>query len=159
MNDARRGTLTEGSDGTWRIRFERHLPHPPERVWRALTEPGRQDSWMPGVRIEATVGAAVVYDFGDEGRAGGEVLAVEPGKVLEHSWTWPGEPRAIVRWELRPEGGGTVLVLLHRPLRAAPATDYCVGWHVMLDGLGTYLDGAAPDEADYESLYGLYRRA
>ncbi|GGU94836.1 ATPase [Actinomadura cremea] len=151
-----RGILAEASDGTWRIEFERRLPHPPERVWSALSDPDQQGAWMPGVRIEPRVGGAVVYDFGAEGRADGEVLAVEPGRRLEHSWTWPDEPRAIVRWELRPDGDGTVLTLLHRPLRAAPARDYCVGWHAMLDALGAVLEGGAPTDADYESLYALY---
>ncbi|QFG26406.1 SRPBCC family protein [Actinomadura sp. WMMB 499] len=154
MND--RGTLTEASDG-WRIRFERRLPHPPERVWRALSDPGQQGAWMPGVRIEPRVGGAVVYDFGDEGRADGEVLAVEQGKLLEHSWTWPDEPRAVVRWELRPDGDGTLLTLLHRPLRVEPARVYCVGWHAMLDALDVVLDGGTPADADYAALDALYQ--
>ena len=33
------GTL-EAADGTHRLRFVRDLPHPPEKVWRALTDPG-----------------------------------------------------------------------------------------------------------------------
>ncbi|MFI0357500.1 SRPBCC family protein [Actinomadura sp. 9N407] len=158
MNDTRRGTLTEGPDGMWRIRFERRLPHPPERVWQALVDPDQQATWIPGVRIEAEVGGAVVYDFGDEGRADGEVLAVEPGKVLEHSWTWPGEPRAIVRWELRAEDGGTVLVLLHRPLRSSAVTDYTVGWHAILDALDVYVESGTFENADYEALYELYQK-
>lgn len=157
--DDRRGTFGVGPDGGWQIRFERHLRHAPERVWQALVDPAQQDRWMPGVRIEAAPGGAVVFDFGDEGRADGEVVAIEPPAVLEHSWLWPGEPPATVRWEVRPEGTGTHLVLLHRPVRPEAAVDYRAGWHAMLDTLDVYVSGGDPaDHApDYERLYALYR--
>ena len=39
------------------LRFERLLPHPPERVWRALTEPREQFGWHPTpARFEPSVG-------------------------------------------------------------------------------------------------------
>lgn len=38
------GTL-ETLDGRSRIRFERRLSHPVERVWAALTEPGEMRKW------------------------------------------------------------------------------------------------------------------
>ncbi|MEA2587510.1 MAG: hypothetical protein QOH66_437, partial [Actinomycetota bacterium] len=31
----------------WTLRFERHLAHPVEKVWRALTEPEQLRSWFP----------------------------------------------------------------------------------------------------------------
>lgn len=156
--DDARGTLGMGPDGTWQIRFERHLPHSAERVWAAITDPEQQDRWVPGVRIEARVHGAVAYDFGDEGRVDGEVLAVDPPTSIEHSWRWPGEPDSVVRWEVRPEGDGSVLVLLHRPLRPEPAVDYCAGWHAMLDSLAVHLDGGEPADLtpDYEQLTGWY---
>ncbi|MFC5754293.1 SRPBCC family protein [Actinomadura rugatobispora] len=152
----RRGTLGAGPDGDWQIRFERRLPHPPERVWAALTSPDQQASWMPGVTIDATEGGAVVFDFGDEGRADGLVLAVEPPRRLEHTWTWPGEPPATVRWELTPDGEHTVLVLLHRPLRSESVVDYAAGWHGILDAFGAHLDGADLGEPDYAAFHDLY---
>ena len=42
----RDGTLEE-RDGRFVLRFERRLPHPPEEVWRALTEPDRMAAWFP----------------------------------------------------------------------------------------------------------------
>lgn len=29
------------------VRYTRHLPHPPEKVWRALTEPEHLEHWFP----------------------------------------------------------------------------------------------------------------
>ncbi len=41
------GSLDQLDDGRWQLRFERTLPHPPEKVWRALTEPQHLARWFP----------------------------------------------------------------------------------------------------------------
>lgn len=153
---SRRGTIGAGADGECEIRFERWVRHPVERVWEALVDPEQQQAWVPGVRFEARVGAPVLFDFGDQGRAEGEVLAVRPPTALEHTWRWPGEPPSAVRWRLDPVDGGTRIVLLHRPLRPGPAVDFSSGWHVMLDALAAHLDGRAPDAPDFAGLYAQY---
>ncbi len=44
------------------LRFERHLAHPVERVWRALTEPAELAHWFPGQpSIELRVGGAATF--------------------------------------------------------------------------------------------------
>ncbi|WP_166346221.1 SRPBCC family protein [Phytoactinopolyspora limicola] len=158
--DDRRGTLGLGPDGEWQIRFERRLAHSPERVWAALTEPGQQARWLPGVTIEPEVGGSAVFDFGDEGRAAGEVTEVEPRRHLVHTWIWPGEPVSTVRWEIFSDGDGTVLTLLQRPLRPEPAVSFCTGWHAMLDSLDVHLDGGNPSdlEPDYGLLFDIYSK-
>ena len=40
------GRLTQAGD-RWQLRFERRLAHPPEKVWRALTEPEHLAAWFP----------------------------------------------------------------------------------------------------------------
>ncbi|ONI85352.1 hypothetical protein ALI144C_13750 [Actinosynnema sp. ALI-1.44] len=153
----RRGTLGVGEDGQWQIRFQRRLRHAPERVWSALVDPAQQAAWVPGVTIEATVGGTVLFDFAEQGKAEGEVLAVEAPRLLEHTWLWPGEPSATVRWEVTADGDGTLLVLWHRPLRRDPAAGYAAGWHVMLDALETHLSGAVPGEPEFPRLFEMYR--
>src|SRR6202044_3738122 len=37
----------EAEGDLWRLRFRRQLPHPPERVWRAITEPEHLQAWFP----------------------------------------------------------------------------------------------------------------
>ena len=40
------GELEQLNDGRWRLRFTRALAHPPEKVWRAITEPEHLASWF-----------------------------------------------------------------------------------------------------------------
>ncbi len=154
--DDRRGTVGVGPDGEFEIRFRRRLPHPPQHVWDSLVDPDQQAVWVPGVRFEAVVGAPVLFDFGDEGRAEGEVLVVAPPELIEHTWLWPGEPPSTVRWQLEPVDGGTLLVLTHRRLRPEPAIDYSTGWHVMLDALAAHLDGREIPPPDFAGLAERY---
>lgn len=156
-----------GEDGAFRIRFDRTLRHPLPRVWSALIEPRRLEVWLPGCRIDARVGGAAVYDFGEEGMATGEVLALrapgasDPSAELEHTWRWEGLPDSVVTWRLDPVDAGTRLQLVHREVLRTPATEFAVGWHVILDTLDHYVDDRAwADVWDaYESLAGHYQSA
>ena len=113
------GTL-EQTEGAWRLRFERRLDHPPEKVWRAITEPEHLAAWFPG------------------GRFDGEVLEREEGSLLAFRWGTD-----VVRLELRPEGDGTRLVLLDTIDQLGKAARDAAGWHVCLDQLAAHLDDAA----------------
>lgn len=149
MNDTTpaAGTLGIGDDGDFRIHFERELPHPPERVWAWLTEPDKLERWLPGCSIDPQIGGAVRFDFGEEGAATGEVIRVEPYSLIEHTWKWEGVPTSHVAWELAPSAAGTRLTLTHREVLAEPATEFAIGWHVMLDALRLDLAGEPTDAA------------
>lgn len=145
-----RGTLGVGPEGVFRIRFERVLAHSPERVWAWITDPERLERWLPGCAVDARVGGAVRFDFGDEGAATGVVSeAVPPGDpgVLAHSWCWEGVPDSVVRWTLEAAPEGTLLTLVHGELSPEPAADFATGWHVMLDALALAAGGEPTDAA------------
>ena len=53
------GELSQ-QEGRYQLRFERRLPHPPEKVWRALTEPHHLEAWFPAaIEGERAAGARV----------------------------------------------------------------------------------------------------
>ncbi|PZG03110.1 SRPBCC domain-containing protein, partial [Nonomuraea aridisoli] len=59
-------TLTLHPDGRTTLRLQRRLPHPPEKVWRAITEPEHLAAWFPTtVTID---GDRISYGFGPDGR-------------------------------------------------------------------------------------------
>jgi uncharacterized protein YndB with AHSA1/START domain len=133
-------TLEQGDDRST-LRFERHLQHDVERVWRAVTEPDELAAWFPAAVIyEPAVGAPMQFDFG--GMHGQDVW---PGEVLE----WD-PPRAFafrwgtddLRFVLEPDGESTILVFTHtfRHEPGKPARD-AAGWESCLDELLKHLSG------------------
>ena len=89
------------------ISFEFDLPHSPQKVWRALTEPEHLKAWFPtDIEGDWLPGSKLRFVFReDEGPDfDGEVLAHEPPRLLELRW---GDE--VLRFELQPTGDGTAL--------------------------------------------------
>jgi uncharacterized protein YndB with AHSA1/START domain len=57
------GELEQVED-RWRLRFVRRLPHSPEKVWRALTDPEHLKVWFPmDIEGERAPGAPLRFVF------------------------------------------------------------------------------------------------
>lgn len=136
------------------VRFERRYDAKPEELWSALTEPERLGRWLADVaELELRVGGRFLLRWGDgddNQETDGTILALEPGRVLELNWTYPGEPDSVARFELRPDGDGTILVLDHRGLPPDAIAGYGAGWHSHLDSLAAHLAGG---EADWSARF------
>ena len=157
------GTL-EHEDGRWVLRFERRLSAPPDRGWRAITDPDEMKAWFPSnVEGDRAVGAELLFtydvvDQDDPEQLAAEGLPLFAGRVLEFdpprlfSFTWGPE---VIRLELVPEGDGTRLVfrqiLSHRSVAGRNGS----GWHACLDALETHL-GRDVAAADGFALYDEY---
>lgn len=91
------------------IRVDLRLPHPPEVVWRALTEPEVLARWWTSGDIRAEVGHRFLLDMEGWGQVPCEVLEVEVGERFAYRFTddW------TLTWTLTPDGGGTRLLLEH----------------------------------------------
>ena len=142
------------------VRFERAYAASVEELWDALTSPASVGRWLAEVeRLELRVGGAVELRFGDgEGeRVTGTVLALEPPRLLEYEWHFPGEEQSAVRFELTADDRGARLVLDHRLLGAETAAGYGPGWHAHLDALAAHLGGGSIDWlARYRELKPAY---
>jgi uncharacterized protein YndB with AHSA1/START domain len=152
----RDGQLEE-TGGTWRLRFERRLAHPPEKVSRALTEPEHLEAWFPTtIEGEFETGAALRFRHRDTDLPAmdGEMLACEPPSLLEFRWG----PDTL-RFVLEPEGSGTTLTLLDTLEELGKAARDGAGWHVCLDQLAHHLDGSEPPWTSVErwqEVHGSY---
>ena len=143
------------------VRFERRYDATPDEVWSALTEPERLTRWLANVaELELRVGGRFVLVWHEDNqRTDGTVLALEPGRLIELGWTYPDEPDSAVRFELAPDGDGTVLILDHRGLPPASIAGYGAGWHSHLDSLEAHLAGTESDwSARFEELGPAYER-
>jgi uncharacterized protein YndB with AHSA1/START domain len=121
------------------LRFTRRLAHPPEKVWRALTEPEHLRAWFPQ-RIEGGWEPGATLEFVSEGQGSfeGQVVAVDPPRTLEFTWGTDS-----LRFELEADGDGTVFTLIDTFDDLGKAARDAAGWHECLDDLETELAGRA----------------
>jgi uncharacterized protein YndB with AHSA1/START domain len=134
------GDLEQAGD-LWRLRFRRELAHPPERVWRAVTEPGHLDAWFPQRIVgDWVAGAPLTFESrsGEFPSFDGEVLAWQPPSLLEFRWGTD-----VIRFEIVPNPRGCTFVLTDTFGELGKAARDAAGWHVCLDSLASHLDGAA----------------
>lgn len=147
------------------LRFEREMAHPPERVWRAITESDELRHWMPcDIVGPREPGAEVMVPFWDDVTAKysiedpvltGRIVTWDPHRTF--AWEWDDE---LLTFELEPTATGTRLTVDVRLGSKGPGADkVAAGYHVCLDQLMVLVaTGTAPafidaDPAPYELLY------
>jgi uncharacterized protein YndB with AHSA1/START domain len=97
---------------------EREFPYPPEKLWRALTQPHLIDEWLMQSDFRPVIGhrftlrrtpkpdVTIVLDC--------EVLIVEPNRTLSYTWNHAHDDAAfnlqsVVTFTLTPTSTGTLL--------------------------------------------------
>jgi uncharacterized protein YndB with AHSA1/START domain len=141
------GTLDQVADKQV-VRFQRHLAHPVGRVWAALTEPAEMIGWLGDAEVELVTGGRYVVRWLNTDEQGnraiyhGTITRLEPPHRLEVS----GDIHGVLRWELQPEVGGTLLTFSSTlALPEEYRTKVLAGWHCHLDFLAGHLDGQSVD--------------
>jgi uncharacterized protein YndB with AHSA1/START domain len=86
---------------------EREIPFPPEKIWRALTQPHLIEEWLMKNDFKPVVGHRFNLRA-DWGVVDCQVLAVEPNKTLSHTWG-VFDLESVVTWTLTPTSMGTHL--------------------------------------------------
>lgn len=133
--------MSEAEAGTRAVIVEREIPHPPEKIWRALTEAHLIGEWLMKTDFEAREGRTFSLTA-DWGGVDGEVRQVEPGRVLSYSWN-SKDLESVVTWTLTPTEGGTRLRMEQRGFRADQEPYYrgaTAGWPRFLAALEQVLD-------------------
>ena len=103
------------------IALEYDLPHPPVKVWRALTDPKLLATWLMANDMRPLVGHSFTFTSEPtpwwDGIVRCEVLEMELHKRLRYSWRSGPESSpldTVVTWTLTPTpSGGTRLALEH----------------------------------------------
>jgi uncharacterized protein YndB with AHSA1/START domain len=137
---------------------EIEIAAPPERVFQALTD-GRQalvwgtnESYQTTEwHMETRIGGAWRFTAkerksGKEYKHHGEVLEIDPPRLLAHTWLAAfhevPEQRTVVRWELTPSKVGTHVKLTHNGLAALPTSrkGYAEGWPKFVQAIKEFLE-------------------
>jgi len=123
--------------------IERDIAHPPEKLWRSLTQPHLIEEWLMKNDFAPKVG----HHFKLRGEWGGvldcEVLAIEPLKTLSYTWDFEHEDpayalKSIVTFTLTPTAAGTHLRMEQsgfRPMQKQALGGAQAGWNQFFDKL------------------------
>jgi len=126
---------------------ERDFPFPPERLWRALTQPHLIEEWLMKNDFAPKVG----HQFKLTGEWGGvldcEVLAVEPYRTLSYTWDFKHDDpafnlRSVVTFTLTPSAAGTHLCMEQSGFQPGQKAAYGgaqAGWKAFLEKLDQLL--------------------
>ncbi|QLY29433.1 SRPBCC family protein [Nocardia huaxiensis] len=144
------------NDTATSIELDHYYPHPPEKVWRAITTPHLMGQWMmepigfepvAGNRFEMKTQPMPGQNF--SGEISGEVLEAIAPEVLRITWNDARSETPtgwVISWALRPEGHGTRILFSHTgfdPDDAVMQRSRSImgpGWAAMLDRLAGVID-------------------
>jgi uncharacterized protein YndB with AHSA1/START domain len=131
---------------------ERTFPHPPEKLWRALTEGPLLAQWMMNNDFEPTVGRRFQFRADPAPNWNGivdcEVLAIDPLKQLSYIWGVGAAEYGLqwtVLWTLTPADGGTHVRMEQSGFRPDQQQAYNgakYGWQKFFANLDRVLGGA-----------------
>jgi uncharacterized protein YndB with AHSA1/START domain len=108
--------MSQAATETRSLVIEREIPHPPEKIWRALTEPHLIEEWL--MKNDFRLVAGHKFNLrGDWGAVDCEVKEVEPHKTLSYTWAAHGL-ESVVTWTLTPTSTGTQLRMEQSGFRA-----------------------------------------
>ena len=140
------------STDTVSVVIEKDIPHPPEKLWRALTQPHLIAEWLMKNDFAPVVG----HRFKLTGDWGGvldcEVLAIEPQKTLSYTWNYKHEDAAydlqsVVTFSLTPTSTGTHLRMEQsgfRPEQKQASGGAKFGWQKFFANLEELLARSEP---------------
>jgi uncharacterized protein YndB with AHSA1/START domain len=139
--------MNEPSDETRSVVVERELPYPPEKIWRALTQPHLMEEWLMKSDFKPVVGhhfnlrrtpkpdVNIVVDC--------QVLVIEPNKTLSYTWA-AFDLESVVTFTLTPTSTGTHLRMEQAGFRSDQKSAYGgarAGWQNFFASLEQVLAG------------------
>jgi uncharacterized protein YndB with AHSA1/START domain len=138
-------------ENTGSLVVEKLFPHPPEKLWRALTEGQLLTQWMMTNNFEPVVGRRFQFRREPVAKWDGvvecEVLVVEPLHRLSYSWGVGGAESGLqwmVEWTLTPAEGGTHLRMEQSGFSPEQQANYQgakYGWQKFFDNLERVMGG------------------
>lgn len=120
------------------ISFEFDLPHPPKKVWRALSEPELLSEWLlPVIDLDLAPGSEFAFmappQPGWDGVVNCRVLEVEPQRKLQYAWV-VGDIDTVVTFTLTPTESGTRLDVVQSGFKPHQKQNFGgarYGWRMM----------------------------
>ncbi len=133
--------MSTASPETRSVIVERKIGHPPEKIWRALTEPHLMEEWLMKAAFRPVTGHR--FDLrADWGTIECEVTDVVPHRMLSYTWG-DHDLKTMVTWTLTPADEGTVLRMEQTGFRPDQPRYYMGargGWPRFIDAMEGVLE-------------------
>ena len=131
-------TDTTARSQTESISFEFDLPHAPEKVWRALTDPALLAEWLlPVINLKLEPGAEFAFKAppqpGWDGSVNCRFIEIEAKRKLSYTWV-VGDIDTVVTFTLTPSPLGTSLSLVQSGFKPNQKKNFGgarYGWRMM----------------------------
>ena len=127
--------------------IEREMPHPPEKIWRALTQGDLIKEWLLDNDFQPAVGHKFSFRVQGvanwDGRIESEVLVIEPHRQLSYTWNALGL-ESVVAWTLTPTKAGTLVRMEQSGFRPDQQQAYQgakYGWQKFIGNLDRVVAG------------------
>jgi uncharacterized protein YndB with AHSA1/START domain len=145
MPTAMQDGTVEARDGQYVLRYERHLDHPVDKVWAALTDPGELIGWLAEADVDLVEGGRVVLrwqntdDQGNRAVMHATITRLDAPRLIEYE----GDIHGTLRWELSEERDGCLLRLtvVTSEVPEEARSLVLAGWHIHLEHLEDMLGG------------------
>jgi uncharacterized protein YndB with AHSA1/START domain len=135
-------TDTTAKSQTEALAFEFDLRHPPDKVWRALTDPAQLAKWLLPVSGNLKLEPRAAFTFktdpfpGWDGTVQCRFLEIEPQRKLSYTWVAGGELdlNTVVTFTLTPTAVGTRVLLVQSGFKADQKKNFGgarYGWKMM----------------------------
>ena len=127
--------------------IEREMPHPAEKIWRALTQGALIEEWLMKNDFQPVVGHQFSFRStpvpGWDGIIQSEVLTIEPNSKLSYSWGTMGTT-SLVTWTLTPTKAGTHVRMEQTGFRSEQDAAYkgaTYGWTKFIGNMASVVAG------------------
>jgi uncharacterized protein YndB with AHSA1/START domain len=135
------------------LTLKRRLNAPPQKVYAAWTDPEKILRWfgpdsghvndaVTDVRVGGRYAMTFTTEDGERHHVSGVYREVAPNEKLVFTWAWRTMPEreSLVTMEIKPDGTGSLLTLIHEQFFDEPARDrHRNGWSASLDKLANFL--------------------
>ncbi len=123
-------------------RLERTLEHDQQAVWKMLTDSSQLPQWLAPGTLALSKGGTAKLNFPESGtNVESVVTAIDPPRLIEYSWSSPGEPDRPLRWEAVATPGGTRLSLTLGIPDSEDIARTCAGWEAHLEMFAAAMEG------------------
>lgn len=134
--------MTDSASQTRSVIIEREVSFPPDKIWRALTQPHLIEAWLMKNDFQPIVDQRFKFTA-EWGAVDCQVVTIEPNRTLAYSWAALGL-ESVVTWTLTPTPAGTHLRMEQSGFRQGQGQAYNgarSGWDRFLANLEQTLAG------------------